>query len=75
MYLVIFLSISVVVSSQGEETQEGVFKAQSQKIAVFDDDGSELSRGMVRYLSEGNEIKTIPAPRQIILPKKRSFVS
>ena len=40
MYLAIFLSISVVVSLQGEETQEGVFKAQSQKIAVFDDDGS-----------------------------------
>ncbi len=66
MYLAIFLSISVVVSLQGEETQEGVFKAQSQKIAVFDDDGSELSRGMVRYLSEGNEIIKIDDEKETI---------
>lgn len=55
MYLGIFFGIAVIMSSQGEETQTGMFQAQSQKIAVFDEDDSELSRGMAEYLAEGNE--------------------
>lgn len=55
MYLGIFFGIAVIMSSQGEETQTGMFQAQSQKFAVFDEDDSELSRGMTEYLAEGNE--------------------
>lgn len=56
MYLGIFLTMAFIISSQGEETQSRKFRAQSQKLAVFDEDGSELSRGVVQYLAEGNEI-------------------
>ncbi len=55
MYLGIFFGVAVVMSSQGKETQNGMFQAQSQKLAVFDEDNSELSRGMAAYLEEGNE--------------------
>lgn len=56
MYLGIFLALAFIISSQGEEAQSGMFQAQSQKLAVFDEDGSELSRGVIQYLAEGNEI-------------------
>ncbi len=56
MYLGIFLAMAFIISSQGEEAQSGMFRAQSQKLAVFDEDDSELSRGVVQYLAEGNEI-------------------
>lgn len=56
MYLGIFLTMAFIISSQGEETQSRKFQAQSQKLAVFDEDGSELSRGVIQYLAEGNEI-------------------
>lgn len=38
MYLGIFFGVAVVMSSQGKETQNGMFQAQSQKLAVFDED-------------------------------------
>ncbi len=56
MYLGIFFGVAVVMSSQGEESQKGMFQAQSQKLTVFDEDDSELSRGMAAYLAEGNEL-------------------
>ncbi len=55
MYLGIFFGVALIMSSQGKETQNGMFQAQSQKLAVFDEDNSELSRGMAAYLEEGNE--------------------
>lgn len=66
MYLAIFLGVAMAVSSQGEETQEGMFKAQSQKIAIFDEDVSELSKGMAGYLAEGNEVIQLADEKETI---------
>lgn len=66
MYLVIFFSISVVMSYQGEDTQKGMFKAYSHKLVIFDEDGSELSQGMAAYLREGNEEVKIEDDKETI---------
>ncbi len=66
MYLIIFFSISIAMSYQGEDTQKGMFKAHSHKLVIFDEDGSELSQGMAAYLREGNKEVEIEDDRETI---------
>lgn len=56
MYLMIFLGVGMIMSSQAVSNPNGTYEAYSHKLAIFDEDRSELSRGMVKYLSEGNEV-------------------
>lgn len=66
MYLAIFLGIATVMSYQGEDNQKGMFEAYSHRLVIFDEDGSELSRGMVAYLREGNEEVKIEDDKETI---------
>lgn len=59
MYLAIFFALSVMVSVQGANQAEDKFMADTYDFAVFDEDDSEISRGLVQYLSEKNEKITI----------------
>lgn len=59
MYLGIFIFLSILMSGQGKDSAETAFEASSCTFAVFDEDGSEVSRGMTEYLSQHNEKKEI----------------
>lgn len=66
MYLGIFLSVALLVSSQGEETVEKTFEPSTYSFAVFDEDQSSLSKALVQYLSQGNEKVAIEDDTEII---------
>lgn len=55
LYLGIFLGIAMLLSVQ--ELNEGnlTFEAASYSFVVFDEDDSEASRGLIRYLERNNE--------------------
>ncbi len=59
MYLVIFIVLSVATSTQGRKSEEIQFEAASYSFALFDEDQSELSRGIAKYLSAGNTLVEI----------------
>ncbi len=56
LYLVIFLGLATIISSQAQDNGvEKQFVSTSYPIAVFDDDGSEVSRYLIEYLERQNE--------------------
>lgn len=59
LYLVLFITISTLISAQGKDSAEAVFQSSSCSFAVFDEDQSVLSRSMTEYLSRDNEKKEI----------------
>lgn len=66
MYLVIFMTISTIISSQGKDSAEAMFQSASCSFAVFDEDNSVMSRGLADYLSKGNEKKEIEDDPEMI---------
>lgn len=67
MYISIFLSICFAVSSQAVKNNEKkTFASESYKLAVFDNDNSELSKGLTAYLTEGNKIIKIEDSKESI---------
>lgn len=59
MYLVIFLSISLIVSLQGAENKGNEFEASEFSFSVFDEDDSSVSRKLTAYLAKENELVEI----------------
>lgn len=55
MYLGIFLSIALLVSSQEGESVEKAFEPSTFSFAVFDEDDSAISRALVQYLEQNHE--------------------
>lgn len=59
MYSGIFLSIVLVIASVNGNTTTEEFMASEVKVAVFDHDNSDLSKGMVQYLEENHNLLEI----------------
>lgn len=55
MYLGIFLSIALLVSSQSQDTNEMSFEPSSYQFAIFDEDQSVISKALIRHLEKDNE--------------------
>lgn len=55
LYLSIFLGIAMVMSIQELNQGNLTFEAASYSFVVFDEDDSEASRGLIRYLEKNNE--------------------
>ena len=56
MYTAIFLSIVLVIAKVNNNTTAEDFMASQVKVAVFDHDNSDLSKGMVQYLNEHHKM-------------------
>ena len=57
MYLGISIGIIIILSSFGSKGNTAYYSV-SQQIVVKDNDDSEVSKGLVEYLSTINEIKS-----------------
>lgn len=67
MYLVIFLSVSLMIQVSVKESGGGAeFQEKSLNIAVIDRDGGELARGLQEYLGERHNLVDIPDDRDVI---------
>ena len=56
MYTAIFLSIVLVIAKVNNNITAEDFMASQVKVAVFDHDNSDLSKGMVQYLNEHHKM-------------------
>lgn len=66
MYMGIFILLCVLTSSQGEKSEEIKFEASQYQLAVFDQDRSELSQGLIDYLSKQNTLVNLKDEAEII---------
>lgn len=66
MYLSIFITLSMLISTQGSDSAQVSFEAVSCKFAVFDEDRSEFSRGLTEYLAGHNERVEIEDDPEVI---------
>ena len=68
MYLGIFFSIAIAMSLQGGNSEKNY---ENQKIAfcVFDEDQSEISKGLTDYLKKGNEWVDVEDDEEVIQEK------
>lgn len=67
MYLGIFLGIAAIVSSQAKENSaENLFESTSYKFTVFDEDNSEISKRLVKYLDKKHEQIQIEDDEEVI---------
>ncbi len=55
IYFVIFMLLSVMMSSQSSESQEMMYKDEEINFTVFNRDGSELGESLKDYLSQRNQ--------------------
>ncbi|MGI6118293.1 MAG: ABC transporter permease [Bilifractor sp.] len=55
-YFAIFLIISIMIVMMIPEKQTESFSAQRQTITVIDEDGSAISKALIRYLSINNNV-------------------
>ena len=54
-YFIIFMVISIISSSQGQESAKEMYKDEEISFTVFNRDESELGEGIKNYLSQKNE--------------------
>ena len=66
MYLSIFVALSIITSTQGKNNEEMKFEASTYKFAVFDEDRTEMSKGLTSYLSSENEIVEIADDKETV---------
>lgn len=66
MYLGIFITMAMLISTQGSDSSKVSFEAVSCKFAVFDEDRSEFSRGLTEYLAGQNERIEVEDDREMI---------
>lgn len=64
MYMSIFVVLCIATSTQGKQSEEVKFEASTYSFAVFDEDQSEISRGITDYLSADNTLVTIPDTKE-----------
>ena len=55
MYFIIFMFISIMSASQGEESEKQIYKDEQIRFAVFNRDNSKLGDEIKEFLSEKNE--------------------
>lgn len=66
LYIVIFLTISIVTQKMLGPQSTVSFELQSLDIAVIDHDGGTLAKGLTDYLSGFHNIKDIPDDKSIL---------
>ncbi len=66
MYLGIFIVMCIAFSSQGGDSAGKKFQPTSLSYALFDEDDSEISRGMAAYLGRDNDRVEIEDTRETI---------
>lgn len=54
-YFIVFMVISIISSSQGQESAKEMYKDEEISFTVFNRDESELGEGIKNYLSQKNE--------------------
>lgn len=66
MYLCIFLGIASIISSQAGDPVQDAFEASEYVVALFDEDHSEYSESLSRYLSANYEMADIQDDKETI---------
>ncbi len=66
LYLVIFVTLSVILSTQGQESAEIQFEAESYKFSVFDEDDTGISKSIGSFLEKNNEKVEIEDTKETI---------
>lgn len=66
MYMGIFIVLCVLTSSQGKEAEKIKFEASKYNFAMFDQDQSELSRGLTDYLCGQNTLVDLKDEAEVI---------
>ena len=59
IYLVIFFAIAIALQASARKEHLGTFEKTRINVAVADRDQSELSRGLIRYLSTIHNVSEI----------------
>jgi len=59
IYFIIFLALSILLTSNGQSQQETTYKATKVKIAVIDRDNTVLSKSLYNYIDKNHTIVTI----------------
>lgn len=59
IYFFIFMGLIILFTNMGKKDQEKSFKQTSVSMAVFDDDKTELSKGLTGYLDSIHKLKDI----------------
>lgn len=67
VYIGIFFALTLMLSGAGQKNDKTQFSQTSLEIAVDNKDQGELGEGLVKYLSEKNNIKDMPEEREELL--------
>lgn len=59
MYTVIFLSIALIISNTDQYSSVESYSNSTVRVSVFDEDNSELSKGLISYLDMHHELVNI----------------
>lgn len=66
MYLAIFTGVTFVMQSMAKDTESGAYAAQELNIAVVDQDGGELARGLVSYLEKLHQVSPTENDKEVM---------
>lgn len=66
IYFFIFMGLIILFTNMGSKDQEKAFKQTSVRMAVFDDDKTELSGGLDEYLGSIHKLKDISRNKEKI---------
>lgn len=66
MYLAIFTGVTFVMQSMAKDTESGAYAAQELNIAVVDQDGGELARGLVSYLEKLHQVSPMENDKEVM---------
>jgi ABC-2 type transport system permease protein len=68
MYLCIFILITVIVQVAGQNEEETLsFDVVSSRVGVVDLDQSRISKGLVEYLRENNQVITYENNKEVLM--------
>ena len=78
MYTIIFLSIALIISNIDQQASIESYSNTTVRVSVFDEDNSELSKGLTAYLDMQHELvnieKDLDAIRDALYVRKSEYV-
>ena len=75
IYLVIFFAIAIALQASARKEHLGTFKKTRINVAVADRDQSELSRGLIRYLSTIHNVSEISSEPSVMQEELLHLIS
>lgn len=66
MYVAIFLSVSIAMQAGASKTEISSYAAERLNIAVADNDGGTLSKGLIAYLKQYHEVTYIENDKSVM---------